>query len=100
MGPFPASFSNKYILVAVDYVSKWVEATALPTNDSRAVIKFLKKNIFTRFGVPRAIISDGGSHFCNKQMEKLLQKYGVNHKVATPYHPHCISVLIQGGPCY
>lgn len=87
MGPFPKSFSNQYILVAVDYVSKWVEAVALPTNDARVVVRFLKKNIFTRFGTPRAIISDGGTHFCNKQFENLLSKYGVTHKVATPYHP-------------
>ena len=69
------------------YVSKWVEAVALPTNDSRVVIRFLKKNIFARFGTPRAIISDGGSHFCNKQFDALLSKYGVTHRVATPYHP-------------
>ncbi|KAL5554823.1 hypothetical protein UlMin_042224 [Ulmus minor] len=87
MGPFPISFSNKFVLVAVDYVSKWVEAVALPTNDSRVVIRFLKKNIFARFGTPRAIISDGGSHFCNKQFDALLSKYGVKHRVATPYHP-------------
>ena len=51
------------------------------------VLKFLKENIFSRFGVPKAIISDGGSHFCNKPFESLLTKYGVKHKVATPYHP-------------
>ena len=87
MGPFPSSFSNQFILVAVDYVSKWVEAAAFPTNDSRVVVKFLRKNIFTRFGVPRAIISDGGRHFCNQQLQSVLAKYGVTHKVATPYHP-------------
>ena len=87
MGPFPMSFGNKYILVAVDYVSKWVEAAALPTNDARVVTKFIKKNVFSRFGTPRAIISDGGTHFCNRQFEALLTKYGVTHKVATPYHP-------------
>ena len=87
MGPFPPSYGHQYILVAVDYVSKWVEAAALSTNDSKVVVAFLKKNIFTRFGVPRAIISDGGSHFCNKAFEVLLEKYGVKHKVATPYHP-------------
>ena len=87
MGPFPSSFGNKYILVGVDYVSKWVEAIASPTNDGRVVTKFLRRNIFTRFGTPRAIISDGGSHFCNRQFESLLAKYGVKHKVATPYHP-------------
>ncbi|RVW85950.1 Retrovirus-related Pol polyprotein from transposon 17.6 [Vitis vinifera] len=54
---------------------------------SRVVLKFLKENIFSRFGVPKAIISDGGAHFCNKPFEALLSKYGVKHKVATPYHP-------------
>jgi transposase InsO family protein len=87
MGPFPNSFGNLYILVVVDYVSKWVEAIASPTNDARVVTTFLKKNIFTRFGTPRAIISDEGSHFCNKVFEELLAKYGVRHKVATAYHP-------------
>ena len=51
------------------------------------VLEFLKENIFSRFGVPKAIISDGGSHFCNKPFENLMAKYGVKHKVATPYHP-------------
>ena len=87
MGPFPSSYSNKFILVAVDYVSKWVEAVALSTNDARVVVNFLRKNIFSRFGTPRAIISDGGKHFCNRQFEALLTKYGVTHHVATPYHP-------------
>jgi hypothetical protein len=87
MGPFPNSFNNQYILVAVDYVSKWVEAMASPTNDAKVVVKFLKHNILTRFGTPRTIISDGGTHFCNRQFDSLLQKYGVTHKVATPYHP-------------
>ncbi|XP_038976654.1 uncharacterized protein LOC113463578 [Phoenix dactylifera] len=87
MGPFPSSFNNQYILVAVDYVSKWVEATATQTNDSRVVMRFVKKNIFSRFGVPRAIISDEGSHFCNRSFEVLLKKYGVTHKVALSYHP-------------
>ncbi|XP_048601815.1 uncharacterized protein K02A2.6-like, partial [Brassica napus] len=87
MGPFPSSFGNKYILVAVDYVSKWVEAIASPTNDARVVTKMFKSNIFPRFGVPRVVISDGGSHFINKLLEGLLKKNGVKHKVATPYHP-------------
>lgn len=87
VGPFPSSLNNEYILVAVDYVSKWVEAIASPKADSKTVIKFLKRNIFTRFGTPRVLISDGGSHFCNSQLAKALQHYGVNHKVASPYHP-------------
>ena len=59
--------------MAVDYVSKWVEAVGLPTNDSRVVVTFLKNNIFSRFGVPRALISDEGTHFLNKLMENLHQ---------------------------
>ncbi|KAG7559377.1 Retrotransposon gag domain [Arabidopsis thaliana x Arabidopsis arenosa] len=88
MGPFnPASYGNKYILVAVDYVSKWVEAIASPTNDHKVVLKLFKSIIFPRFGIPKAVISDGGSHFINKVFESLLKKHGVKHKVATPYHP-------------
>ncbi|XP_070050913.1 uncharacterized protein [Nicotiana tomentosiformis] len=87
MGPFISSYGMTYVLVSVDYVSNWVEAIALPNNEARSVIAFLKKNIFTRFGTPRAILSDGGSHFCNKAFFGLLEKYGVKHKVDTPYHP-------------
>ena len=65
MGPFPSSLGNKYILVMVDYVSKWVEAIATITNDAKVVKKMLKKINFSRFGTPRALISDGGPHFCN-----------------------------------
>ncbi|GJY56201.1 reverse transcriptase domain-containing protein [Tanacetum coccineum] len=86
MGPFPSSHGNKYILVAVDYLSKWVEAKALPTNDARVVVKFLK-SLFARFGTPRAIISDRGTHFCNDQFAKVMSKYGVTHRLATAYHP-------------
>ncbi|GJU84576.1 reverse transcriptase domain-containing protein [Tanacetum coccineum] len=86
MGPFPSSHGNKYILVAVDYLSKWVEAKALPTNDARVVVKFLK-SLFARFGTPRAIISDHGTHFCNDQFAKVMSKYGVTHRLATAYHP-------------
>ena len=87
MGPFPNSFGNLYILVAVDYVSKWVEAIACRTNDHKVVVKFLRENVFARFGTPRAIISDGGKHFCNRVFEQLMKKYGITHKVSTPYHP-------------
>ncbi|WKA12756.1 hypothetical protein VitviT2T_030112 [Vitis vinifera] len=87
MGPFSMSFGYSYILVEVDYVSKWVEAVSCKHNDHRVVLKFLKENNFSSFGVPKAIISDGGTHFCNKPFETLLAKYGVKHKVVTPYHP-------------
>ncbi|XP_070667528.1 uncharacterized protein [Malus domestica] len=87
MGPFPSSHGNHYILVAVEYVSKWVEAIAAPTNQGSVVLKFLQGFIFPRFGIPRVILSDGGKHFINKPFANLLAKYGINHRVATPYHP-------------
>ncbi|GJT19877.1 reverse transcriptase domain-containing protein [Tanacetum coccineum] len=86
MGPFPSSRGNKYSLVAVDYLSKWVEGKALPTNDARVVVKFLK-SLFTQFGTPRAIICDRGTHFFNDQFAKVMLKYGVTHRLSTAYHP-------------
>ena len=61
----------------MDYVSKWVEAIPSKTNDSKVVIKFLKENIFSCFGIPRAIISDNGTHFCNRSFEALMRKYAI-----------------------
>ena len=86
MGPFSPSCGYLYILLSVDYVSKWVEAIPTRTNDHKVVLKFIKEHIFSRFGVPRAIISDG-LHFCNRSFENLLKKYGVTHKVSMKYHP-------------
>ncbi|XP_048599862.1 uncharacterized protein LOC125579979 [Brassica napus] len=79
--------TQDFVSRSVDYVSKWIEAVASPTNDSRVVIKMFKSTIFPRFGVPRVVISDGGFHLINKLFESLLKKNGVKHKVATPYHP-------------
>ncbi|GJR60565.1 reverse transcriptase domain-containing protein [Tanacetum coccineum] len=86
MGPFPKSYKFEYILVVVDYVSKWAEAKALPTNDARVVISFLKK-IFYHFGMPKALISERGTRFYNKIMEKTMKRYGVTHRFSTSYHP-------------
>ncbi|GKD57107.1 reverse transcriptase domain-containing protein, partial [Tanacetum coccineum] len=66
--------------------SKFVEAQALPTNDARVVVKILK-SLFSRFGAPRAIISDRGTHFCNDKFDKVMSKYGVTHRLSTAYHP-------------
>lgn len=77
MGHFPSSIGNKYILVVMDYISKWIEVIAYPTNDARFVIKVFKDYIFPRFEVSRLVISDEGSHFIFRIFEKLLQKYGV-----------------------
>ncbi|GJS42689.1 reverse transcriptase domain-containing protein [Tanacetum coccineum] len=86
MGPFPKSHKFKYILIAIDYVSKGVEVEALHTNDARVVVNFLKK-LFSRFEIPKALLNDRGTHFCNRQIEIILKKYGVHHRIATAYHP-------------
>ncbi|GJY04179.1 reverse transcriptase domain-containing protein [Tanacetum coccineum] len=80
MGPFPSSNENKYILVAIDYVSKWVEAQAFPTSDARNVVNFLRR-LFTQFGIPKALISDRGTHFCNYQMDKAMKRKDWSYKL-------------------
>nr|GEX22589.1 reverse transcriptase domain-containing protein [Tanacetum cinerariifolium] len=70
----------------VDYLSKWVEAKALPTNDVRVVVKFLK-SLFSRFGTPKAILSDRGTYFCNDEFSRVMSKYRVTHCLSTAYHP-------------
>ena len=87
MGPFPSYFSNLYILLAVDYISKWVEAIPTQVNDAKVVASFLRSHIFTRFRTPRALITDGGTHLYNKLVDNVLRKYGVRNRTALAYHP-------------
>ena len=87
MGPFPPSDGKEYTLVAVDYMSKWVEAIPIRINNHREVLRFITRCIFAQYGCPRAIISDRGLHFNNAHFRALLKKYGVHHRITTPYHP-------------
>nr|GEX41969.1 reverse transcriptase domain-containing protein [Tanacetum cinerariifolium] len=87
--PWFADFANYHagkFIIKVDYLLKWVEAKALPTNDAGVVVKFLK-SLISRFGTPKAIISDRGTHFCNDQFSRVMSKYGVTHRLSTAYHP-------------
>ena len=86
MGPFPPSFNNLYIFLVVDCVSKWVEAIPTCTNVASVVAKFLRSHIFTRFSTSRELITDRGTHFCNKMVDKVLHKYGVRHRTSLAYH--------------
>ena len=86
MGPFPSSDGHTHILVVVDYVTKWVEAIPTSSVDHNTSIKMLKEVIFLRFGVPRYLMTDGGSHFIHGAFHKMLAKYDVNHIIASPYH--------------
>jgi len=84
-GPRSISFENVYILVVFNYV--WVEAIPNRTNEARVMVKFLRKNIFSRYGMPRTIISDQGIHFHNQSFNSLLRLYFTIHRLATSYHP-------------
>jgi hypothetical protein len=87
MGPFPPSKGYTHILVAVDYVTKWVEAIPTKSADGETSLKMLKDVIFPRFGVPRYLMTDGGSHFIHGGFRKTLGRYDVNHRIASAYHP-------------
>jgi hypothetical protein len=87
MGPFPNSEGCKYILVIVNYVSKWVEALPCQAIDAMHLKRMFHEIIFLRYGVPRIVISDGGSHFIDRTFRKALTEVGVDHWIATPYHP-------------
>jgi transposase InsO family protein len=87
MGQFHNSEGCEYILVVVDYVSKWVEALPCRAADAMHSKKMFDEVIFPRYGVPRIVISDGGSHFIDWTFRKALSEVGVDHRIATPYHP-------------
>jgi hypothetical protein len=87
MGPFPNSEGCEYILVTVDYVSKLVEALLCRAADAMHSKRMFHEVIFPRYGVPKIVISDGGSHFIDRTFRKALTEVGVDHRIATPYHP-------------
>jgi transposase InsO family protein len=87
MRPFPKSKNYEYILMVVDYISKWVEAMPCRAVDFTSFKKMFEEIIFPRFGIQRMVISDGGSHFIDKSFQQYLSKHEIHHNVATPYHP-------------
>jgi hypothetical protein len=87
MGPFPNSECCEYILVAIDYVSKWLEALSCRATDAMHSKRMFYEVIIPMYGVPRIVISDGGSHLNDRTLLKALSEDGVDHRIATPYHP-------------
>ena len=94
MGPFPPSFGYLYILVAVDYVSKWIAAIPCGKIDHKTILKFLKENALSRFGTPKAIISDEGSHFCNRPFEALM-KSGMMHMRTHKFTKNVLNFFVR-----
>ena len=87
INPPSKSGRHRYILVATDYATKWAEAEPTKRDDKEVVAKFLKENIFSRFGCPRELVSDRGTHFVNDVIMELTNKYKIKHCLTTPYHP-------------
>ena len=84
MGPFQKSHDSKYILITVDYISKWVKALPCRAANASHARKMFHEVIFPRFGTPRMVISDGGSHFIDKTFRAFLKELGAKHNIATP----------------
>jgi hypothetical protein len=91
MGPFPNSDGYEYILVAVDYVSKWVETLPCRATNAMHSKRMFHEVIFPRYGLSRIVISDGGSHFIDWTFQKALMEVRVDHRIVTPYHPQSSS---------
>ncbi|MCO5609014.1 hypothetical protein L7F22_063234 [Adiantum nelumboides] len=89
VGLCPPAYKShaQYIIVATDYLTKWVEAKATTKNDAKTIAQFLYENIFTRYGLPIELVSDRGTHFINEVIEQLLDEFMVIHRKSAPYHP-------------
>jgi hypothetical protein len=88
VGPIhPPSNQKVYILFCTYYMTKWVEAKAVIRASKEVVLAFLFEDIFVSFGVPRELVTDGGTPFTSYKFEALLSKYHVLHRIASPYYP-------------
>ncbi|CAM6104288.1 unnamed protein product [Calypogeia fissa] len=87
--PVMPSRRSRYVLLATDYATKWVEARATKKDDAQTTTRFMFEQIFIRFGPPLELVSDRGTHFLNKTVQQLTKQYKVKHRKTTPYHPKC-----------
>jgi hypothetical protein len=88
VGPINISSHHKsYILVCTDYFKNWMESKALLVTTEKAVVGFIHEEIFTRFGIPREIVIDGGTQLTSRLIKCLMDRYNIKHKVTIRYHP-------------
>ena len=88
VGPLPVTQNgNRYIIVAVDYFSRWPEAQPLKEANANTVANFLYREIICRFGAPQVLQSDRGTHFLNQVIKELTEKFRIKHSLSSPYHP-------------
>lgn len=89
IGPIEPKASNghRFILVAIDYFTKWVEASSYASVTKNVVVRFIKKELICRYGLPSKIITDNGTNLNNKMMEELCNDFKIQHHNSTPYRP-------------
>ena len=89
IGAIEPKVSNEhhFILVAIDYFTKWVEAASYASMTRSVVVRFIKKEIIYRYGLPRKIITDNGTNLNNKMMKEMCKDFKIQHHNSTPYSP-------------
>src|SRR6266496_6627255 len=88
VGPLTeTSQGNKYIVVAINYFTKYPETRVLINANAKSVANFIYEDIICRHGCPRKIISDREIYFNNQVIENLLKRFKIRHNFLTPYHP-------------
>ncbi|XP_058762570.1 uncharacterized protein LOC131635951 [Vicia villosa] len=88
LGPFPiGSYQNKYLVVAIDYFTKWIKAEALAKITAQNMLRFYKRNVLARFGVPQAIITDNGTQFTDRKFQEFVSKLGTKKHFTSVEHP-------------
>ena len=81
-----ASNGHKYIMVAIDYLSRWIKAESFGTLKAKQMEKFIEKSLICRYRVPYHIMTDNGVQF-QAEIAELLQRYGIEHHKSSPYRP-------------
>ena len=90
-----ASNGHRFILVAIDYFTKWVEAASYANVTKQVVVKFIKNNIICRYGVPSKIITDNGTNLNNDMVQALCEKFKIEHHNSSPYRPQMLRLPIR-----
>ena len=87
INPLGKQTGAKYIIIVIDYLTRWTEAAPVRDYSTSTTTQFIFENILTRFGCPRILMSDQGTHFLNQTIQLLTEEFQIYHQKSTPYHP-------------